>query len=256
MLGGAPIGAPPDFVFLLRVLAGTFGEAWTGERALFYRADSGEGDRRMTRSNSALKRHSSHRNKTALFLTALFSGALCAHAVTTVVTNQPSLYAGWETAQDVPLPPRQAETRFFKAEITFTATASNNVQMAFGTDIDKDGRLPAEETSATIGWDRGAWFILSGNLLQKFMFVPQDASTVTSRTLKMSVRFSADGTPLSLTFKDGAGTPLVFDGLEGVPTWMSPKLWDTAALTARGWDARDEQATISFVLDGTQILLW
>jgi len=172
-----------------------------------------------------------------------------------IVTNQPPPHAGWETSQDVPLPPRQADTRFFKAEITFTATASNNVQMAFGTDTDKDGRLPAEETSATIGWDRGTWFILSGNLLQKFMCVPQDASTAISRTLKMSVRFSADGTPLSLSFKDGYGNPLAFDGLEGVPTWMSPKLWDMAALTARGWDARDEQATISFVLDGTQIIL-
>jgi hypothetical protein len=180
---------------------------------------------------------------------------MTAEAETLTVTNQPPPYAGWETSTDVPLPPRQAETRFFRAEITFTATASNNVQMAFGTDIDKDGRLPAEETSVTVGWDRGTWFILSGNLLQRFTCVPQDASTATSRTLKMAMRFSANGTPLSLSFKDGAGYPLAFDGLEGIPSWMSSKLWDTAALTARGWDARDEQATFSFVLDGTQIIL-
>jgi hypothetical protein len=155
----------------------------------------------------------------------------------------------------VPLPSRQAETRFFRAEIAFTATPSNNVQMAFGKDIDKDGRLPAEETSATVGWDRGAWFILSDDLLHKFTCVPQDTSTVTNRTLKMSMRISADGTPRSLTFKDGAGNPLAFDGLEGIPPWLSPKEWDTAALTARGWDARDEQATFSFLLDGTLILL-
>jgi hypothetical protein len=181
--------------------------------------------------------------------------AFHSNAGTTIVTNNPPPYAGWESSKDVPLPPRQAETRFFRAEITFTATASNNVQMAFGTDIDKDGRLPAEETSVTVGWDRGAWFILSGNLLQRFTSVPQDASTAVSRTLKMAMRFSANGTPLSLSFKDGAGNLLVFDGLEGIPSWMSPKQWDTAALTARGWDARDEQATFSFVLDGTQILL-
>jgi hypothetical protein len=35
MPGGAPFGAPPAFVFLLRVLGGTLDEAWTGERALF-----------------------------------------------------------------------------------------------------------------------------------------------------------------------------------------------------------------------------
>ena len=185
----------------------------------------------------------------------LLGGSLISHADTTAITNQPPQHTGWEASQDVPLPPRQAETRFFKAEITFTATLTNNVQMAFGKDADKDGRLPAEEASATVGWDRGAWFILSDNLLHKFTCVPQDASTTTSRTLKMSVRLSADGTPLSLTFKDGNGVPLAFDGLEGIPSWISPKLWDMAALTARGWDARDEQATFSFVLDGTQIFL-
>ena len=196
-----------------------------------------------------------HFGRNLFILATLLVGSLYAQATTTAITNQPPPYAGWETSQDIPLPPRQAETRFFRAEITFTATASNNVQMAFGTDIDKDGYLPAEETSTTVGWDRGAWFILSNDLLHKFTCVPQDASTAVSRTLKMAMRFSANGTPLSLSFKDGAGYPLAFDGLEGIPSWMSSKLWDTAALTARGWDARDEQATFSFVLDGTQIIL-
>lgn len=176
-------------------------------------------------------------------------------AESVLVTNQPPPHAGWETSQDMPLPPRQTETRFFKAEITFTSTASNNVQMAFGSDVDNDGKLPAEETAATVGWDRGVWFILSGDLLQKFTCIPQDASTGTNRTLRMSVRLSSDGTPIGLSFKDGNGNALAFAGLEGIPSWISPILWDTAALTARGWDARDEQATFSFVLDGTHIIL-
>ena len=168
--------------------------------------------------------------------------SISSDAATTVVTNQPPPHAGWEVSQDVPLPPRQAETRFFKAEITFTSTASNNVQMAFGSDVDNDGKLPAEETVATFGWDRGAWFILSGDLLQKFTCIPQDASTATNRTLRMSARLSADGTPIGLSFRDGNGTPLAFPGLEGIPSWIRPTLWDTAALTARGWDDRDEGA--------------
>ena len=190
-----------------------------------------------------------------LILLTLFVASFCAQATMTAITNQPPPHMGWEASQDFPLPPRQAETRFFKAEITFTATSSNNVQMAFGKDSDKDGKLPAEETAATVGWDRGAWFILSGDLLHTFTCVPQNGMAATNRTLKMSMRFSADGTPLSLSFKDGNGTPLAFNGLEGIPSWMRPEQWDTAALTARGWDARDEQATFSFVLDGTQIRL-
>jgi hypothetical protein len=190
-----------------------------------------------------------------LIFALLMGGTLCSYADTISTTTPPPEHAGWEASQDVPLPPRQAETRFFKAEIIFTATASNNVQMAFGSDADKDGKLPAEETAATVGWDRGAWFILSGDLLQKFTCIPQDAAATTNRTLRMSVRLSADGTPIGISFKDGNGNPLAFAGLEGIPSWISPKLWDTAALTARGWYARDEQATFSFVLDGTHIIL-
>ena len=238
-------------------------EAQTGERAILPVRTLRKGTR-MTRQTDrfAIPNRENEQGflaayfgRNLLILSALFVGSLCAQATTTAITNQPPAHAGWEVSQDVPLPTRQEETRFFRAEIAFTATPSNNVQMAFGKDADKDGRLPAEETSATVGWDRGAWFILSDDLLHKFTCVPQDASTVTNRTLKMSMRISADGTPRSLTFKDGDGNPLAFAGLEGIPSWMSPKEWDTAALTARGWDARDEQATFSFLLDGTLILL-
>jgi len=204
----------------------------------------------MTRQTYQFTRHTS-----VSILVTFLLGTLFSNAETVAITNPPPPHAGWETSQDVPLPSRQAETRFFKAEITFTATSSNNVQMAFGKDSDKDGKLPAEETSATVGWDRGAWFILSHDLLHTFTCAPQDGMAATNRTLKMFMRLSAGGTPLSLSFKDGNGTPLSFDGLEGIPTWMSPEHWDTAALTARGWDARDEQATFSFVLDGTHIIL-
>ena len=247
----------------LWVLGGTFEEAQTGDRALFIALSPQKGPR-MTRQTELFtipyREHgqgirAANFGHNLLILSALIGGSLCAQATTTAITNQPPPHMGWESFCDVPLPPRQEETRFFKAEITFTATSSNNVQMAFGKDIDKDGKLPAEETSATVGWDRGAWFILSHDLLHTFTCVPQDASTATSRTLKVAMRLSANGTPLSLSFKDGAGNPLTFEGLEGIPTWMSPKDWDTAALTARGWDARDEQATFSFVLDGTQIRL-
>ncbi len=101
-------------------------------------------------------------------LVTFLLGTLFSHAETVAITNQPPPHAGWEASKDVLLPVREPDSRFFKAEITFTSTASNNVQTAFGSDVDKDGKLPAEETAATVGWDRGAWFILSSDLLQKY----------------------------------------------------------------------------------------
>jgi hypothetical protein len=254
MHGGAPFGRASRSCVSVEVLAGTLNEARTGVRAFLSRCLLRKGTR-MTRSNCDLKRLIEEHTKVIFLLISLLNGIAYAQAATTIVTNQPPTHAGWEASKDVRLPIREANSRIFRAAITFTATASNNVQMAFGNDLDGDGKLPAEETSATIGWDRGAWFILSSDLLHKFTCIPSDANAVMSRTLRMDVRFSANGTPLSLSFKDGNGVPLVFDGLEGVPSWISPAQWDTAALTARGWDVRDEGAQISFILDGTQILL-
>jgi hypothetical protein len=175
-------------------------------------------------------------------------------AETTMITNQPPSHVGWEVSQDVRLPARSSDSRIFKVEFTFMATASNNVQIAFGKDVNNDGKLPAEETSATVGWDCGRWFLQSGDLRTVFTNTPSGGEAM-SRTLRMSVRLNADGEAIALSFKDQAGSALTFGGLGGVPTWVNPKEWNMAALTARGWGERGETAQISFILDGTHILL-
>jgi hypothetical protein len=170
------------------------------------------------------------------------------------VTNNPPLNSGWEVSQDVRLPARSSASRIFNAEFTFTATASNNVQIAFGKDVNNDGKLPSEEISATVGWDCGRWFLQSGDLRTVCTNTPSGGDAM-SRTLRMSVRLNAAGEAISLSFQDQTCSAITFAGLGGVPSWVSPGVWDMAALTARGWGERGETAQISFILDGTHILL-
>jgi hypothetical protein len=209
----------------------------------------------MKRRFCNLRRLAKQKAKLLCFLTTIAGSIICFGANTTTLTNLPPSNLGWEVSQDVRLPARSPDSRIFKVEFTFTATASNNVQIAFGKDADNDGKLPAEETAATVGWDRGAWFVQSGDLRTVFTNTPSDSAQVMSRTLKMSVRINASGTPLTVTFQNQAGATVAFAGLGGVPSWINPKEWDTAALTARGWGERGETAQISFMLDGTKILL-
>jgi hypothetical protein len=193
--------------------------------------------------------------KLLCFLTSIAGSIICNGANTTTLTNPPPSNLGWEVSQDVRLPARSPDSRIFKAEFTFAATASNNVQIAFGKDADNDGKLPSEETSATVGWDRGAWFVQSGDLRTVFTNTPSGSAEAMSRTLTMAVRLNAAGSSIALSFQDQTGGAVIFGGLQGVPAWISPKEWDTAALTARGWGERGETAQISFMLDGTKILL-
>ena len=43
--------------------------------------------------------------------------------------------------------------------LVFRPSASNNVEVAFGVDLDGDGALSPDERRMTAGWDCGAWFM-------------------------------------------------------------------------------------------------
>ena len=43
--------------------------------------------------------------------------------------------------------------------LSFDGTPSNNVEVAFGTDADADGRLAPQETDVVIGWECGRYFV-------------------------------------------------------------------------------------------------
>jgi len=188
-------------------------------------------------------------------MAALFSAAISAHAATTVVTNQPPVYADREVSQDAFVSGCGYQTRIVNMELAFTATPSNNVQIAFGSDLDKDGHLSFGEVRMTIGWDCGKWFHASGDLSQESSFAPEGSRTGTVfRTLKMPMRLDASCVPFSLSFADG-NSPFIFENFTSVPAWMRPREWTMLRLTARGWDIRDGQALVKMSLDGSVIFL-
>ena len=48
--------------------------------------------------------------------------------------------------------------RCFDVSLSLMATPTNNVEIAFGVDIDEDGVLGRRERDFVLGWDCGAWF--------------------------------------------------------------------------------------------------
>ena len=66
-------------------------------------------------------------------------------------------YADTETSTNVPLAFARAGVKNFDFELCLVGTLSNNVQLAFGRDLDSDGVLAADETDMAVGWDCGGW---------------------------------------------------------------------------------------------------
>jgi hypothetical protein len=193
-----------------------------------------------------------------LCLLSLSFSVLSAAAVTLDVARLPApSYADREASGDAALPPtnRMDNLRTFRLEMTFEATPSNNVQVAFGRDNrPADGALAAEETDFIIGWDCGEWFIRPQGLRERYA-VPA-AATDGTHTLTAAIRVSATGVCQPPTFKDG-NAAFAFPGLAltPFPGWLKPDLRTHLRVTVRGAAAANENVSAKFLPDGARIII-
>ena len=192
-----------------------------------------------------------------LYLIALSASALSAAAVTVDVPRLPApAHANWEASADTAIPTNTTDNlRVFRLEMTFGATLSNNVQVAFGRDdLPADGFLETEETALIVGWDRGEWFLRPRGLRERYTF--PSAVTNGTRTLTADIRVSPQGAPRSVTFKDDEGV-FTFDGLTltAADDWLSPGQWTNLRVTARGATETNEIVSAKFMPDGARIII-
>ena len=174
-------------------------------------------------------------------------------AGTVTVTNGPPLHADGEVSTHTRLPSWSGQTRVLRLELALAATPSNNVEVAFGSDADGDGRLPAEETAVTVGWLNGRWFARSEDL--RTLCTAEPTGGATNRILSLSIRLGPDATPQITVCTDANGASIILDGLDGILAAARPAEWNTVRLTTRGQDDRGETATIALLVDGTLLLL-
>ena len=185
--------------------------------------------------------------------------AVTAPALTLDVPRLPApTFADREVSGDAAIPANAAENlRRFRLELTFDATPSNNVQIAFGHDAEPlDGALAAEETAFLVGWDSGEWFLRPAGLKERFVHVPASGQTPRQRTLRAAIRVNTQGVPTAVEFSDDAGA-FAFDGLPPAPPppWLAPNNWNLLRVTVRGAAVAEEDVKIRFLPDGATIIL-
>jgi len=194
-----------------------------------------------------------------LYLFVLPLSALSAAAVTLDVARLPApSQADREVSGDAVLPDatnRMDNLRTFRLEMTFEATPSNNVQVAFGRDNrPADGALAAEETDFIIGWDCGEWFIRPQGLRERYALPA--AATNGTHTLTASIRVTSQGVCQPPVFEDGSSA-FAFPGLAltPFPGWLKPDLWTHLRVTVRGAAAANENVSAKFLPDGARIII-
>ena len=156
-------------------------------------------------------------------------------------TNLPQLpdptFADTEVSTNVPFNAVRSDALEFGVEMSFTGTASNCLQVAFGRDSDGDGDLAPEETALLLGWRAGAYFIedaATGERASEPAVAGGDA-----RLLDFRVALDRSFRPRAAAATNKTGACLV-QALAEVPGWLYGADWNLMKLTRRGVDAVDE----------------
>ena len=175
---------------------------------------------------------------------AASSLSLCASAwggVTSLPPLPDSPWADTEISTNVAFNAERSDAREFGVEMTFTGTASNCLQVAFGRDADGDGDLSPEETAMLLGWRAGSYFIEDAVGCVRYAGVATSPST--SRLLSFRVALDVAFRPRAVAATNEAGA--CFPALAGsAPAWLYGADWNLMKLTRRGVDAVGETVSV------------
>ena len=160
-------------------------------------------------------------------------------------------YADTEVTTNVVVSGWQRGAGKFAFSLSCIASPSNNVEAAFGEDVNTNGVLEPEETDLIVGWNRGSWFIQNGTDGERFMVVSSSVEDV--KTLAWSYRLTAAPTPPRLEVTADGVTAFPALGEES-PGWLYRREWNLMRLTGRGLYNSGETFTVGTPLDPTAIL--
>ena len=137
--------------------------------------------------------------------------------------------------------------------LVFNGTASNNVEVAFGTDADSDGKLSLDETDMVVGWDCGSYFAENFKTCE----VVKELNVGTqgcNRSLAWHYRIYGNRTALK-TFAATNELGVAFAALSAAkPGWLYDGKWNLMRLTARGVDAQRESFSVDVWRKGIVII--
>ena len=156
---------------------------------------------------------------------------------------EPSFFDG-EVSRCYPFDQSGLGSIWIDLSATFTGTASNNLEIAFGQDVDRDGELSLRETDLILGWNCGHHFIERFKASEVYEETNVGANDI-ARALGWNSRVRRDGRILSLVLTNECGAAFT-DILASPPSWIYDTRWNRMRITARGEAARD--ARFNFVI--------
>ena len=155
-----------------------------------------------------------------------------ASARTVVVPAMPvSPYADTEVSTNVAI--NKAQISYSDLEFHFSGTPTNNLELAFGTDVNTNGVLDAEEVETRFGWRGGRYFIENAKTWERF----EGAQTSSSMNFSVKMHLDIQYNSRQVRKVDITGANTVeFRNLvkDRPPSWIWKREWNMMRATRRG----------------------
>ena len=186
--------------------------------------------------NVRMKRKGTNLSPPLPLLVALAFSAIAwtAHALPAVRPALPPVASpDTETVTNLAFTAWERGLHEFRFDLSFAGTASNNVEIAFGTDANGDGKLSDGEVALLAGWDCGELFVADNATDERFAEAAADGDHAFSLACEMR----SSGRIVSVAFADN-GSPVFPELAATRPSWLHSSDWDMVRLTGRGENVR------------------
>ena len=173
----------------------------------------------------------------ARYLMSIFTVAVAGmlHAVEFTVSQMPvSPFADTEVSTNMVI--NKADINYVDLKFTLCGTPTNDLEMAFGTDVNTNGVLDAEEVETRFGWRSGRYFIENALTFESF----DSEGVAGSQNLSVELHLDIRSSPQQIRRIAVAGaTASAFSGLvsERPPAWLWRREWNLMRVTRRGTES-------------------
>ena len=157
-----------------------------------------------------------------------------ASARTVVVSTMPvSPFADTEVSTNMVI--NKADISYSDLHFAFDGTPTNSLELAFGTDVNTNGVLEAEEIASRFGWRSGRYFIENAECGEVLDGAASNSSQSFSIDLHLEVRYGSQQVrSMTVSGVDAAAFGAVVTNAS--PTWIWRREWNLMRATRRGTD--------------------
>ena len=148
-----------------------------------------------------------------------------------VPTMPVSPFADTEVSTNVPI--NRTDINYADLEFSFAGTPTNNLELAFGTDVNANGVLEADEVETRFGWRSGRYFIENAVTWERFESAQTQGTQSLSVKMHLDVRWSPQ--QVKTTTVTGSNASVFGDlAVERPPEWLWRREWNLMRATRRG----------------------